>query len=231
MKGPTTPGNSPPKDAKNTAGPEVAGKSGEPAPKDLPGDVKKPPTSAQEAGDAKTADNKDASLKDVAKLKEQLGDPDKSGQAEKELENVSQEANDPQVRQAIYQATDLQAIAATTYGSGYPVVQSVFDSTTPYFKSQSSKLGFNLALTKTRHARNPCADRTIFDMFDAYRQAHPDHGWVHQLLGAWVWDCEHDFDKGFALYKKSCSLGHQAACEQVEYTKSCMCQERRSGSD
>ena len=53
--------------------------------------------------------------------------------------------SDLKVRQAIYQATDLQAIAATTYGSGYPIVQSVFDSTTPYFASQSSKLGFNLA--------------------------------------------------------------------------------------
>jgi len=53
--------------------------------------------------------------------------------------------SDPQLRQAIYQATDLQAIAATTYGSSYPVVQSVFDTTTPYFKSESSKLGFNLA--------------------------------------------------------------------------------------
>jgi peptide/nickel transport system substrate-binding protein len=53
--------------------------------------------------------------------------------------------SDPQVRQAIYQATDLQAIATTTHGSGYPVPQSVFDSTTPYFKSQSSKLGFDLA--------------------------------------------------------------------------------------
>ena len=53
--------------------------------------------------------------------------------------------SDPQLRQAIYQATDLQAIAETTYGSSYPVVQSVFDTTTPYFKSESSKLGFNLA--------------------------------------------------------------------------------------
>ena len=53
--------------------------------------------------------------------------------------------SDPQLRQAIYQATDLQAIATTTHGSGYPVPQSVFDSTTPYFKSQSSKLGFDLA--------------------------------------------------------------------------------------
>jgi peptide/nickel transport system substrate-binding protein len=53
--------------------------------------------------------------------------------------------SDPKVRQAIYQATNLQAIASTTYGSSYPVVQSVFDSTTPYFKSQSSKLGFSLS--------------------------------------------------------------------------------------
>jgi peptide/nickel transport system substrate-binding protein len=53
--------------------------------------------------------------------------------------------SDPKVRQAIYQATDLQEIASTTYGSDYPVVQSVFDSTTPYFESQSSKLGFNVA--------------------------------------------------------------------------------------
>jgi peptide/nickel transport system substrate-binding protein len=52
------------------------------------------------------------------------------------------------VRQAIYQATDLQTIATTTYGPGYPVAQGVFDSTTPYFKSQSSKLGFDLAGAK-----------------------------------------------------------------------------------
>jgi len=53
--------------------------------------------------------------------------------------------SDPRVRQAIYQATDLKLIATTTYGSGYPTVASVLDSTTPYFKSQASKLGFNLA--------------------------------------------------------------------------------------
>jgi peptide/nickel transport system substrate-binding protein len=52
---------------------------------------------------------------------------------------------DAQVRKALYQATDLKTIAATTYGPGYPVAQGVFDSTTPYFTSQSSKLGFDLA--------------------------------------------------------------------------------------
>jgi peptide/nickel transport system substrate-binding protein len=51
---------------------------------------------------------------------------------------------DAQVRQAIYKATDLKTIAATTFGPDYPVAQGVFDSTTPYFKSQSAKLGFDL---------------------------------------------------------------------------------------
>ena len=55
---------------------------------------------------------------------------------------------DPQVRQALYKATDLQTIATTTFGPGYPVAQGVFDSTTPYFTSQSSKLGFDLAGAK-----------------------------------------------------------------------------------
>jgi peptide/nickel transport system substrate-binding protein len=53
--------------------------------------------------------------------------------------------SDPQVRQAIYEATDLQTIATTTHGSGYPVPAGVFDNTTPYFKSEASKLGYNLA--------------------------------------------------------------------------------------
>ena len=52
---------------------------------------------------------------------------------------------DSKVRQAIYQATDLKTIASTTFGDGYPVAQSVFDSTTPYFRSQTPSLGFNLA--------------------------------------------------------------------------------------
>jgi peptide/nickel transport system substrate-binding protein len=55
---------------------------------------------------------------------------------------------DPQVRQAIFKATDLKTIAATTYGPAYPTVQGVFDTTTPYFKSESSKLGFDLAGAK-----------------------------------------------------------------------------------
>jgi tetratricopeptide (TPR) repeat protein len=89
------------------------------------------------------------------------------------------------------------------------------------------KLGFNLALAKVRRARSICSDPTIFEAFEAFRGAHADHGWVHQLLGAWFWDCEDDFDKGFALYKRSCALGHEPSCEQVRYTESCRCQTRR----
>ena len=88
------------------------------------------------------------------------------------------------------------------------------------------KLGFNLALAKVRRARNICSDRSIYEAFDAYRVAHPDHGWVHQMVGAWFWDCEDDFDKGFAMYKKSCALGHEPSCEQVRYTESCRCETR-----
>ena len=88
-------------------------------------------------------------------------------------------------------------------------------------------LGFNLALAKARRGRNSCGDRTIYEMFEAYRAAHPDHASVHQLLGGWVWDCDDDFDRGFALYKKSCALGQEAACEQVRYTEACRCETRQ----
>jgi tetratricopeptide (TPR) repeat protein len=93
------------------------------------------------------------------------------------------------------------------------------------------KLGFNLALAKVRRHRNLCADPSIYEMFDAYRAAHADSAWVYQLLGAWVWDCDDDFDKGLALYKKSCSLGQESACEQVRYTEQCRCEARIDGSD
>ncbi|MFT4042776.1 MAG: ABC transporter substrate-binding protein [Gordonia sp. (in: high G+C Gram-positive bacteria)] len=52
------------------------------------------------------------------------------------------------VRKAIYQATDFKTVAATTFGGDYPVAQSVYNSTTPYFKSQSAKLGFDLDAAK-----------------------------------------------------------------------------------
>jgi peptide/nickel transport system substrate-binding protein len=52
--------------------------------------------------------------------------------------------SDSKVREAVAKATDLKTIAATTYGPDYPVVAGAFDSTTPYFKSQSGKLSFDL---------------------------------------------------------------------------------------
>jgi tetratricopeptide (TPR) repeat protein len=93
------------------------------------------------------------------------------------------------------------------------------------------QLGFNLALAKVKRHANQCHDKTVFEAFDAYRVAHPDNAWVYQMLGAWVWDCDDDFDKGFALYKKSCALGQQSACEQIEYTESCQCQTRQDDGD
>lgn len=51
--------------------------------------------------------------------------------------------SDPQVRQALYKATDLKTNAATVYGPDYPVVEGAFDLTTPFFESQADKLGFD----------------------------------------------------------------------------------------
>ena len=53
--------------------------------------------------------------------------------------------NDPQVRQALYKAIDRKTYSSTIFGAGYPVVQGPFNSTTPYFKSEESKLGYDPA--------------------------------------------------------------------------------------
>jgi peptide/nickel transport system substrate-binding protein len=50
---------------------------------------------------------------------------------------------DPQIRQALYKAVDLKTYAATIFGADYPVVQGAFDSTTPDFVSESSKLAYD----------------------------------------------------------------------------------------
>lgn len=51
--------------------------------------------------------------------------------------------SDAQVRQALYKAVDLKTYVSTVFGADYPVVQGVFDSTTPNFTSESSKLAFD----------------------------------------------------------------------------------------
>jgi hypothetical protein len=106
VKGPTTPGKSPPKDATNSVGPEVTSKGGEPAPKDMQGDLKAPPLPSQDASSAKSGDRQDAKLEDVAKLKDQLGDLNQSGEAKSGLEKIGQEAADPKVQQAAKQALE-----------------------------------------------------------------------------------------------------------------------------
>jgi tetratricopeptide (TPR) repeat protein len=118
----------------------------------------------------------------------------------------------------------LKVEALETCRAGLKLAKAADDGT-PAKHANVLDLGFNTALVRIR-LRSDCDDHTVFEMFDAYREAHPDHAWVHQLLGAWVWDCEKDFDKGLALYKKSCALGQKAACDQVKYTESCQCQTR-----
>lgn len=50
---------------------------------------------------------------------------------------------DLKVRQALQKAIDRKTYASTIYWAGYPVVASVFDSTTPYFADQSSALAYD----------------------------------------------------------------------------------------
>jgi peptide/nickel transport system substrate-binding protein len=53
--------------------------------------------------------------------------------------------SDPQIRKALFKAIDVKTYAATVFGADYPVVQGPFDSTTPYFKSEASKLAYDPA--------------------------------------------------------------------------------------
>ena len=50
---------------------------------------------------------------------------------------------DAQVRQALYKAIDVATYAHTIFGADYPVVQGIFDTTTPDFVSQASKLAYD----------------------------------------------------------------------------------------
>jgi peptide/nickel transport system substrate-binding protein len=50
---------------------------------------------------------------------------------------------DAQIRSALYKAIDLKTYASTIFGPDYPIVQGAYDSTTPYFVSQSSKLAYD----------------------------------------------------------------------------------------
>ena len=55
---------------------------------------------------------------------------------------------DPAVREALQKAIDRKSYAATIYGGSYPVVQSVYDTTTPFFANQSSALTYDPAGAK-----------------------------------------------------------------------------------
>jgi peptide/nickel transport system substrate-binding protein len=50
---------------------------------------------------------------------------------------------DAQVRLALNKAIDRKTYATTVFGANYPVVQGAFNATTPFFKSQADKLGYD----------------------------------------------------------------------------------------
>ena len=52
---------------------------------------------------------------------------------------------DQQVRLAVQKSIDRKSYASTVYNAEFPVVQGVFDVTTPYFKSQADKLAYDPA--------------------------------------------------------------------------------------
>ncbi len=52
---------------------------------------------------------------------------------------------DLRVRQALIKAIDSPTVASTVFGDGYPVVGGAYDSTTPFYASQSAKLGHDPA--------------------------------------------------------------------------------------
>ena len=50
---------------------------------------------------------------------------------------------DKQVRLAVQKAIDRKSYASTVYNAEFPVVDGIFDVTTPYFKSQGAKLAYD----------------------------------------------------------------------------------------
>lgn len=53
--------------------------------------------------------------------------------------------SDKQVRLALQKAIDRKTYASAVYNSDFPVVSGIFDTTTPYFKSQAAKLVYDPA--------------------------------------------------------------------------------------
>ncbi|PZP45170.1 MAG: ABC transporter substrate-binding protein [Azospirillum brasilense] len=51
--------------------------------------------------------------------------------------------NDPRVRAALQKAIDRETYAKGVFSADFPAVQGPFDVTTPYFRSQSGKLGYD----------------------------------------------------------------------------------------
>ncbi len=86
-----------------------------------------------------------------------------------------------------------------------------------------ANLAHNLALARARSQGTLiCFDDTR-ELLETYRVHAPQNGWVHQMLASLAWDCDKDCPAGLALYRRSCELGHEPACEQIARTPSCDC--------
>lgn len=56
---------------------------------------------------------------------------------------------DPTVRKALQKAIDRESYTRTIFGAKYPVVASLYDTTTPFYSDRSGALGFDLAGAKS----------------------------------------------------------------------------------
>jgi hypothetical protein len=89
------------KDAQTVKDQVAGAKGGDPSKQQPPGEAK--PGSIdqnQTAGQGKAGDRKDATMEDVAKLRDQLQKAEQSDQAKKALEKIGEQAKDPQVQDA-----------------------------------------------------------------------------------------------------------------------------------
>jgi hypothetical protein len=76
-------------------------KGAEPSNQPPPADAKAgPPDASQAAGNSKSGDRREATLDDIAKLREQLNDPAQREAAMKGLEKIGEQAGDPAVQKA-----------------------------------------------------------------------------------------------------------------------------------
>jgi hypothetical protein len=105
QKGGTPTDKAAPKNAPTTLEQMGDAKGGEQSAQPPPADAKLAPPD-QKGGNGKAGDRRDATMEDVAKLREMLNDPAQRDAVKKALEKISDQANDSKVSQAAEKALD-----------------------------------------------------------------------------------------------------------------------------